>query len=564
LIALAEIACQKQTVGPPPRYAVLRFENLSGDPSLDWTARAASEMLSISLAGALDGPVLPSAALARLTPALGPRPSAVPGISAERQKALLAGATRLIFGYVERAGSQTLITAVEDDVATGKSLRTETAADPSPLAALDRIARQFSSHPGPAPTSNATALRLYSTALESPISAAADDLDKATRADPNFGTAWVSLVNLELARGDRGAAEDAMDRARRQKLDALSQARLDLEQANLRPDQSARIEALRKVVSLTPGDTGLLRTLAETEMSAGRFEASAADWKRLAAMVPDNPSVWNSIGYTLSYAGDYNGAMSALRQYASMRPKDANPHDSMGDLNFSFRKFKEAAGDYMQANDAQPDFEQYGDLFKAAWAKFNAGDKPGADALFSQFRAAREKLANGLIPLMVADWLYRTGRKREALDSLRATVATTASDTIRANGYAQLTIWELLGHDREQAAKDSLSIGPRLTDAPMLIARFAALPSVPAAEWETRADRLIPASMATLRPMALAYALILDGKREAALPVWKQIVERNPATDFFTRALYASLQGKPQDRPLVPDPANLNLFLALL
>jgi tetratricopeptide (TPR) repeat protein len=281
-------------------------------------------------------------------------------------------------------------------------------------------------------------------------------------------------------------------------------------------------------------------------------------------VVPDDPSGWNSLGYTLSYAGDYNGAMAAFREYARMRPKDANPYDSIGDLAYSFRRFKEAADNYMRAHDAQPDFEQYGDLFKAAWAKFNAGDKPGADALFSRFRAEREKLANELIPLIAADWLYRTGRRSEALDALRATVATTGSETIRANGYAQLTIWELLGHDRDRAAKDSLSIGPRLTDAPMLIARFAALPSVPAAEWESRADRLIPPSMGALRPLALAYALILDGKREAALPVWKRIVEGNAATDFFSRALYARLQGKPQGRPLVPDSAIFNPFLALL
>jgi tetratricopeptide (TPR) repeat protein len=558
------MACRKQTVGPPPRYAIVRFENLSGDPSLDWTARAASEMLSVSLAGALDGPVLPSAALTRIAQAAGPRPAAVPGMSGERQAALLAGATRLISGYVERGGSQTLITAVEGDVSTGETLRILAAADSSPLAALDRIARQFSPHPRPAPTSNATALRLYAIALESPIAASANDLDEATRADPNFGPAWVSLVNLELGRGDRGAAEEAMDQARRQKLDALSLARLDLEQANLRPDQPARIEALRKVVSLTPGDTGLARTLADLEAVAGRFEAAAADWKKLAVAVPDDPSIWNSLGYTLSYAGDYNGAMAALQEYARMRPKDANPLDSIGDLNYSFGKFKEAADGYMQARDAQPDFEQYGDLFKGAWAKFNAGDKPGADALFSRFRAERERIANALIPLMTADWLYRTGRKSEALDSLRATIAATASETIRANAYAQLTIWELLGHDRERAAKDSLAIGPRLTDAPMLIAHFAALPSAPAAEWEARADRLIPPSAASLRPLALAYALILDGKREAALPIWKRIVERNSATDFFIRAIYASLQGKPQDRPLVPDPATFNPFLALL
>jgi tetratricopeptide (TPR) repeat protein len=379
----------------------------------------------------------------------------------------------------------------------------------------------------------------------------------------------VGLVNLKVAQGDRGAAEDVLNRARQQKLDALSLASLALEQANLRPDQShpdpsAKVEALRKLVSLSPGDIGLLRSLAEADTVAGRFEASAGDWKQLAAEVPEDPSIRNSLGYALSYAGDYNGAMSALREYARMRPKDANPHDSIGDLNYSFRKFKEAADSYKQAHDAQPDFEQYGELFKGAWAKFNAGDKPGADALFSQFRTEREKLNNGLIALMAADWLYRTGRKSEALDSLRATIALSPSETTRASAYVQLTIWELLGHDRAQAAKDSLSIGPRLTDAPMLIARFAALPSVPAAEWEMRSNSLIPASMGALRGLALGYALILDGKGEAALPVWKAMVERNSATDFFTRALYARLQGKPVDRPLVPDPASFNPFLALL
>ena len=564
LLVLTEIACHKQTVGPPPRYAVLRFENLSGDPSLDWTARAASETLFVSLAGALDGPVLSPGALARAAATLGPRPSAVPGISGERQEALLAGANRLISGYVERAGGQVLITAVEGDAATGKSLRTLTAADSSPLGALDRLARQFSPRARPGPTSSEAAMRLFATALESPISASAGNLEEATRADPNFGPAWVALVNLEVVKGDRGAAEEVLERARQQKLDALSLASLELEAANLRPDQSARIEALRKLVSLSPGDIGLLRTLAETDTVAGRFEASAGDWKKLAAEVPDDPSFRNNLGYALSYAGDYNGAMAALREYARMRPKDANPHDSIGDLNYSFRKFKEAADSYKQAHDAQPDFEQYGALFKGAWAKFNAGDKPGADALFSPFRAEREKLGNGLIALMTADWLYRTGRKSEAFDSLRATIAATASETIRANAYVQLTIWELLGHDRARAAKDSLSIGPRLTDAPMLIARFAALPSAPAAEWELRSNSLIPPSMGALRPLALGYALILDGKPEAALPIWKDIVERNSATDFFTRALYAHLQGKPQDRPLVPDPANFNPFLALL
>ncbi len=567
-LSIAHIACQKKALGPPPRYAVLRFENISGDPSLDWTGRAASETLSVSLAGAIDGPVLPPVALGKLEQSLGARPASAPGISSERQEAVFAGATRLIEGYIERAGGRIRITASVEDLSSGKSLRTVSVVVSSPLAALDGIARQFSPHPKPAPTSSVAAMRLYSLALESPIAAGTADLAEVTREDPSFGPAWTVLVSLYVARGDRAAAADAADRAHRQKLDPLSLARLDLEVANLQPDLAPKVEALRKIAALSPAETGLLRDLANVEAAAGSFAAAAADWKKLTVSLPADPSVWNSLGYTLSYAGDYQGAKSALQEYERILPKDPNVYDSLGDLNYSFRRFKEAADNYQQASRLQPDFERYGDLYKGAWAKWNSGDKSGADALFSQFRAAREKLADGVIPLVAADWLYRTGRRREAFQSLRATVSGAVPPpgneaALRANGYALLTIWDLIGHDRAQAAKDSLATGLSVTDGPILMARFAALPSASAAEWEARADRMIAASAPGLRELALGYALVFDDQRAAALTVWAKIVKDRSATDFFVRAVDARLQGKPLERPLVPDPAGFNQFLAL-
>jgi tetratricopeptide (TPR) repeat protein len=569
----AEIACQRKVAGPPPRYAVLRFENLSGDPSLDWIGRAASEMLSVSLDGALAGefagPVLPSVALSRLQQSLGTRPASVPGISSERQEAVVAGATRLICGYVERGSTghnpgRIRITASIEDLSSGKSLRTVSAVDSSSLAALQQIAHDLSPGSKPGPTSSAAALRFYALALESPPATGAADLNEALRLDPNFGPAWNVLIPLDLARGDRAAATDAIGRAHGQKLDPLSVARLDLEAANMQPDPAARIDALRKISLLSPADTTLLRTLAEAETTSGRFDVAAADWKKLTVTFPDDPSAWNSLGYTLSYKGDYPGAMAALREYARIRPKDPNAYDSLGDLNYISRKFAEAAANYMQANKAQPDFQRYADLYKAAWARFNAGDRPGADSLFAQFRAAREKLSDGSIPLVAADWLYRTGHKPEAVAALRMSLAVNPPEALRTNGYAQLTIWDLLAHDREQAAKDSLAMGPRIIDAPMLVARFAALPSASEAEWKARADHMIAGALAPLRPLALGYALLFDGQGAAALPVWEMIVKDRPATDFFTRAIYAHLQGKPPERPLVPDAAAFNEFLAVL
>ena len=132
--------CQKKAAGPPPRYMVVRFENLSGDPALEWLSRGSSEYLSRSLSGAMDGPVVPANAVGRVESNFGTRPASAPGISGERSAALVAGATRVISGYVERAAGRLRIVATEEDAASGKSVQVLSVEDKNPMQALARLA----------------------------------------------------------------------------------------------------------------------------------------------------------------------------------------------------------------------------------------------------------------------------------------------------------------------------------------------------------------------------------------------------------------------------------------
>jgi hypothetical protein len=184
--------------------------------------------------------------------------------------------------------------------------------------------------------------------------------------------------------------------------------------------------------------------------------------------------------------------------------------------------------------------------------------------LFAQFRGAREKAGDPLIALITAGWLYRTGRSGEGVALLRQAVAATPQAALRTNGDAQLAIWDLLAGDRAKAAEDAAAIGPT-ANGPILITRFVTLPSATAAEWEARADRLpaVP-GMAALRPLALGYALLLDGKREAALPVWEKIAAQTRATDFFAQAINTRLHGKQIEHPVLPNPNEFNQFAAVL
>jgi len=561
---LAEFGCKKKAHGPPPRYAVVRFENLSGDPALDWTGRAASEVLSVTLAGALDGPVLSTAAMARLGPTLGARPAAAPGISTERAAAQFAGATRIVAGYIERATGGIRIVASERDLVSGKTLGTFSARGSVPLTALTGLGKEFTPAAKPYLTSNTSALQDYLQAMEEPVEASEGDLEKAVKLDPDFGPAWVAQVRLTRLRASPDAAATAIAEAKTHKLDPLSLAELDSETAAMSGDEAAKLAATRKVAALSPGDTVLLRTLAESESAGGEFAAAASDWKKLAELLPGDVQILNSLGYARGWAGDYAGAMAALQEYRTLRPNDANPLDSIGELQYTNRKFGEAAASWQQAYAKDPKFERGGELYKTAWAKFQTGDRKSADALFEQFRAARAKASDPFLPLLMADWLYRTGHMPDAVASLRKMVSENQQAALKSGAYTQLAIWDLIDGNRAEALKDALAAG-NPNSGPAIIARFCVEPSASAEEWQTRSERLVSApAMAQFRRTALGYALLFDGKRAAAIPVWAEIVKSSPATDFFSRAIYARLLKQPETRPLLPDPNNVNQLRALL
>jgi Flp pilus assembly protein TadD len=555
-------SCQHKATNPAPRYTVLRFENLTGDAAFDWTGRAVSEDLARRLQGSMDGPLVGTTTLNRVNVALGAQPLKAPGIAAERLGAPEAGANHTLTGYVARSGNGLLVVAVEEDLITHRIVRSVSGAGAVLVDALSAVARQITSQPHAGLTAKTTALQAYAEGVETPGAEGEALLERAVSEDPSFGAAWAWLVRSKSQR-DRAAGILIARTAAEQKVEPVDRAAIDMERAQLEGDRKAQLAALSHFVSLNPDDLVLLRTLAESESIAGEFAKSAADWRKLAAAFPNDPNALNQAGYNYAWSGNAEEAMRALKEYAvHAAPGDANPLDSMGDINYWFGRFGDAAANYSAAHAKDPKLLGGGDLYKAAWAKKRAGDEKAAQALFGQYAELRKDSKDGAFAVIQADWLYRNGQKKEGEAILHEHADPGHAPSERMLAAGELAIWYLVDGKREAAIAELQKLGKVVTPA-ILMTAFAAQPSASVAQWEARAAALAP-SLGGLHDSALAWALILDGKKQAALPYWEKVAAARPATDFFTRDVLMLLKGEPVKTYAPPDVREWNQFAAAM
>jgi tetratricopeptide (TPR) repeat protein len=529
VLALLFLAgCARQQVKPQAqRIAVLRFENLGEDTSADWIGRAFPVVLESELSSVPDTTVIGTSQLHALDRNLGVRPVSAPGVSAERQQALAAGANRMAYGeYSVRGGRLYARLWLEDPQtqAIVKVAEASATADDA-IGVASALARQLATQPAPFATRNATAIRSYVQGLEGKdIAEAASHMEGAIAADPDFGPAYRSLSELDLQRKDRDGALAILHRSLAQGgIAPLERARIQLDAANIENDLPAKQQALVALTKLEPRSARTWQSLADVAMARHDYPAALDGYRRAAELEPQNASLPNQLGYAATYAGHFDEGMSALAKYRTLRPKDANALDSMGDLNLIANRYHEAEDFYQQAHKLDPNFNANADLFKAAMARAMTGDPAGAEDLYKQYIVARAKGNDSTAPFKHAEWLWLVGRRKEALAELLAFAHTAEARNdhpTASRAYADIAMWHLMANDRpaaQEMAQKAVTLADKSSAAGAVIARFLAQPSASAEEWETRADRFVPnPAESALRNQMLAWALLLDRQFKAA------------------------------------------------
>lgn len=553
--AILTAACSKTQKEPPPRYAVLRFENLTSDPGLDWVGRAASEVLAKEISA------IPARTIHRADDSFGRRPVSAPGVSTEFTEAVMAGGNRILTGYFEKVNGKLRFTAVEENSRTGRIARSATAEGPA-IEAISAIGKQFSLHPVAYATQNESALRAFIQATETQTSDYAA-YGEAIAADPKFSDAYLGWSDAAVRQGDTETVERVLAEARANGLGETTLAKLEFSRATAKNDQPARMDALRRIVAAEPADTAAVETLGESQLLAHKYAEAAATYGKGS---DSQGELLNLKSYALMWGGLEKEAYAAIREYQAARPDDANTLDSEGDAQLYFGHFADAERTYLRAAAMDPQFNQGAELLKAAHARLLAGDVMGANHLFESYKAAREKAKDATMPYREAQWRFATGDRAGGLDGMRAIVMSAANSQIKLLALAQSAVWELRLGRREEALRDAtivLRVGQNAATVAALLVRFAAEGDAPLPELEARAGRMFNgAGGARLVPVAIGYTLAFFGRYREAVPYLKQIYNQVPPSDqeaafLYGRALQASGQAAEAARLLKANPIPL-------
>jgi tetratricopeptide (TPR) repeat protein len=363
----------------PARYALLPFDNLTGDKSLDWIARTAPRIAAAEIAGTA-------------------RPAATIG------EAYLARATRFVHGYFTGTAAAIHLTVDVEDAGTHKMIATETIDGPL-LESVSTLSKRLDPKAGTFGTENEAAIEAWGRG----------EYERAVAIDPSFGTAWLAWMETLARSGDVAdaiaVAGRALEHPVKSEIDGL---RIELTRATLQKNAHAEHEALLKLTARVE-DPQLLANLGELEVRAREFTVAEGDYKKIVALEPDNAEAWNLLGYDYGYEGKIGDAEAAFAQYGKFPGQEANSFDSLGEAYFMNGKFAEAEKAFLKAHDLNAAMLNGGDLRKAAYAHWLAGDLPGADKLFERYIEFRAKLKDPTLEWQHASWEFATGRKDQAV-----------------------------------------------------------------------------------------------------------------------------------------------------
>jgi eukaryotic-like serine/threonine-protein kinase len=424
--------------------AVLYFNNLSQDQSLNWLNNGLTDMLTTNLAQVKGLDVISTERVMSAVQRASKDGKSLDPAQAQ-QVARDAGADAYITGALLKIGpTQLRLDVRAQDTGSGQILFSEKLEGQDVqniFGMVDRLTEKVASSflpasalPQKAPeieqasTSNVEAYRHYQLGIDYVhrlLSAdAIRELEEAVRLDPQFALAYMLLVDQYFLIGDRRHSNELIVKLDplQSRLPRYEQLLLQTLKASHSRDEEAEIRARQELLSQFPRDSENRGTLSHDLADIGQQDQALDVVRQGLALDPKNEDLLNFESYSLAKWGDFDGALKASDAYMAVRPGDPNPFDSRGDILFMAGRDDEAVAAYRKALELKPDFNDYGEYLKLANVYTNQKKPDMASAAFQQFAQRASTLSRLYVPGFEAQFKQKAGDFEGALASYRQAV----------------------------------------------------------------------------------------------------------------------------------------------
>ena len=277
-------------------------------------------------------------------------------------------------------------------------------------------------------------------------------LEKAVELDPTFAVAYLWLGRSCDNLGEDKARDDAYEKAKTYSGKATEKERLYIE-ANYasatEKDQDKRIRILQEIAQKYPDEKRVHFDLSVHFRTINMFPEAIGESNKALALDPNYGAALNELAYEYVQSGNFEKAIDYFQKYAAINPGDANPIDSIAELNLLIGKLDEALAKYKEAVEIKPDF--YDACSRVAYVYALKENYPEAIKWVDEIKA-RAPSAGGKIEnsLWRGFYFYWLGKSERALSELKAGAGQAES---LGNAWAKAQADWLMGwiyYDRGQ------------------------------------------------------------------------------------------------------------------
>jgi serine/threonine protein kinase/Flp pilus assembly protein TadD len=407
-----------------PVIAVLPFDNLSGDSSLDYLGAGMAETMSTLVASLSNVSVIPRAQIH----------DALRGTKDVSKVAAALGASYVVTGGVQKVGSRMQVTmnmlrpdgrfivsagVFEDDYANlfGIQRRLAEALSAKLVGAVSASEREQLAR---RPTESLDALSTYwqgRALVDQPSRAGALDnaiarFRQASALDPKFALAHAGLGDaLWVKYRETKNPEDA----------------------------KAAIAAIEKARALDPSEPMVRLALAQTYQATGRIDDAVRELEAMIQMQPNNDDARRLLGTLYVGQGKNEEAVAQHERAIGIRPNYWRNRLALGAFYYRTGRFAEAAVEFRRVTELQPE---------SSWSFLNLGSAYHAagdlQRAIDNYKRAIELSPTDYVAYSNLGALYHTqGRFREAVEAYTAAIKVApanpvlhrnVADTLRKKG----------------------------------------------------------------------------------------------------------------------------------